>query len=779
MRLKIANECITKEKCGECISASSKCFWCSDATFENDRCNTKQQLTKLNCENIFPSPDLKLNEPTIISDEELSPPNVPENKNIVQMKPQRIALKLRPHSKASFKLTVRQAVGYPVDLYYLLDLSRTMYVHKETLASLGDQLATEMRKITGNFKLGFGSFIDKQVMPFVDITPDKDDKSNKEKKCVKTYGFRHHMSLSENTARFMKEIKESEVSGNLDGPEGGFDAIMQAIVCEEKIGWRNQSRRLLVFATDASFHYAGDGRLAGILKPNDEQCHLDAKNYYSESNTQDYPSINQINMVAQQKTVSIIFTVTQGKEILYKRLQKVIENSNVATLAKDSSNVVQIIKDSYNQIISFIALKELDLSDDSNVRISYETACKSGKIERTNRCDNIRTGDTIEFDVTLELTSCPSNPAKRNQTIRIKPTTLNDELVIDLQIMCDCDCEKPWNRDVNSAKCNAGNGTFECGICSCNDNYYGKQCECELNSGKTNNEQTCYKGNETKPCSGNGDCSCGKCLCREHRKGEKYYGKYCECDRVGCKRSHGEVCGGKDRGICNCGKCECNNNWKGEACDCSQNTESCIDPVSGSICAGHGTCKCGKCECDVQANGEVYTGTWCDDCPSCSGRCKTYYDDVKREVDVARSEEDVNDSYNYTVVMSDRVKAGKDEKLCEFLDENGCKYIFKYRYEDNLSPSKDSIITIQRKKECPEKISIEKTGIKIISGILVVGILTLILWKIITYCHDKREFEKFEKEIKNANWEASQNPIFKPSTAQFQNPTFGRMSVYQ
>lgn len=56
-------------------------------------------------------------------------------------------------------------------------------------------------------------------------------------------------------------VKAASVSGNLDAPEGGFDAIMQAVVCKDEIGWRDQSRRLLVFSTDAGFHYAGDGKV--------------------------------------------------------------------------------------------------------------------------------------------------------------------------------------------------------------------------------------------------------------------------------------------------------------------------------------------------------------------------------------------------------------------------------------------------------------------------------------------------------------------------------------
>ena len=60
-------------------------------------------------------------------------------------------------------------------------------------------------------------------------------------------------------------MKRATVSGNLDAPEGGFDAIIQAIACKQQIGWRDHARRLLVFSTDAAFHYAGDGKVYNIV----------------------------------------------------------------------------------------------------------------------------------------------------------------------------------------------------------------------------------------------------------------------------------------------------------------------------------------------------------------------------------------------------------------------------------------------------------------------------------------------------------------------------------
>jgi protocadherin alpha len=52
------------------------------------------------------------------------------------------------------------------------------------------------------------------------------------------------------------------VSGNVDGPEGGFDGLMQTMVCSDKIGWRSNAHRVLIFSTDSGFHMAGDGKVS-------------------------------------------------------------------------------------------------------------------------------------------------------------------------------------------------------------------------------------------------------------------------------------------------------------------------------------------------------------------------------------------------------------------------------------------------------------------------------------------------------------------------------------
>jgi len=56
-----------------------------------------------------------------------------------------------PHT---FQLKFRRAEGYPVDLYYLMDLSYSMKDDLANVKKLGIQLLQELNKITGNARIG-------------------------------------------------------------------------------------------------------------------------------------------------------------------------------------------------------------------------------------------------------------------------------------------------------------------------------------------------------------------------------------------------------------------------------------------------------------------------------------------------------------------------------------------------------------------------------------------------------------------------------------------------
>lgn len=51
----------------------------------------------------------------------------------------------------------------------------------------------------------------------------------------------------------------------------------------------------------------------------------------------------------------------------------------------------------------------------------------------------------VTFEVDIEVTSCPKDPNEWNQTFNIYPVGLNEAMTIHLEMICECDCEKPWN----------------------------------------------------------------------------------------------------------------------------------------------------------------------------------------------------------------------------------------------------------------------------------------------------------------------------------------------
>ncbi|KAK7075788.1 Integrin beta-1, partial [Halocaridina rubra] len=239
------------------------------------------------------------------------------------------------------------------------------------------------------------------------------------------------------------EVQKAPVSGNLDAPEGGFDAIMQAVVCQEQIRWRQEARRLLVFSTDAGFHYAGDGKLGGIVKPNDGVCHLDLRGeYYTHSTLQDYPSVAQINQVAKEHKMNIIFAVTEEQASVYSRLSQMIEGSSHGQLTANSSNVVELVKQEYNKITSKVELKH---NATSPVSIRFFSKCKGNTEKETSVCQGLRVGDQVDFRAEVTLSKCPEDRNEWRQLISIYPVGLRERLVIDLEMFCDCQCERPGN----------------------------------------------------------------------------------------------------------------------------------------------------------------------------------------------------------------------------------------------------------------------------------------------------------------------------------------------
>ncbi|GAA6107087.1 integrin beta-1a isoform X1 [Tachysurus ichikawai] len=321
------NECIkaNAESCGDCIQVGAKCGWCTDTEFlkqgepTSARCDELESLKKRGCsvsmiENPQGSLKILKNKPVTHrkkGGEKLKP------EDITQIQPQKLAVSLRSGEPQTINLKFKRAEDYPIDLYYLMDLSYSMKDDLENVKNLGTSLMVEMSAITSDFRIGFGSFVEKTVMPYISTTPAKLlNPCTGDQNCTSPFSYKNVLKLTSNGEQFNTLVGQQQISGNLDSPEGGFDAIMQVAVCGEHIGWRNVTR-LLVFSTDAGFHFAGDGKLGGIVLPNDGKCHLE-NNMYTMSHYYDYPSIAHLVQKLSENNIQTIFAVTEEFQPVYK-----------------------------------------------------------------------------------------------------------------------------------------------------------------------------------------------------------------------------------------------------------------------------------------------------------------------------------------------------------------------------------------------------------------------------------------------------------------------------
>ncbi|XP_061587812.1 integrin beta-1-like isoform X2 [Cololabis saira] len=664
------------QSCGECIQISETCGWCSDENFRTEfvstRCDDLESLKKRRCK-IIENPRghfiINKNIPVTVRSKGVTEKLKPEQ--ITQIQPQKLTLNLRSGEAQTFELKFKRA-DYPIDLYYLMDLSSSMIDDLENVKNLGTQLMKEMQEITSDFRIGFGSI---SPTPARLLKPCQGNQN-----CSIPFSFKNVLRLTDNGDEFNRLVSQQQISGNPTSPEGVFDALMQVAVCEEQIGWRNVTR-LLVFSTDAGFQFAGDGKPGGIVLPNNGRCHLE-NNMYTMSHSHDYPSIAHLVQKLGDHNIQTIFAVTEEFQPVYKELENLIPKSQVGTLSSNSSNVIKLIIDAYNLLSSEVILENSKLPE--GVSITYKSICKDGAVgtgENGRKCLDISFGDEVHFNISIEAQKCPLHG--KTEVITIKPLGFNEEVEVVLNFICDCQCAA--NGEPNSAKCD-GNGTFECGACECNEGRMGRVCECsKFDEWAEVGDANCRNGPDI--CSNNGDCVCGHCECKKRdNPKERYSGQFCECDNFNCDRANNKLCGGHGR--CDCRVCVCDRHYTGSACDCSLDTSTCL-AKNGQICNGRGNCVCGSCRC-TNSN---FQGPTCELCPTCPGVCTEHKDCVQcRAFQAGERKDRCEQECSYFELVKvkgrDKLPVPTDQSFplshCKERDANDCWFYFTYAIRNGM-----------------------------------------------------------------------------------------------
>ncbi|KAL8621301.1 hypothetical protein ACOMHN_008126 [Nucella lapillus] len=766
------NEACSGKTCSDCITSGAECAWCADQNFTSiaqERCALEGTLRSNGCQNVSNPKTREDTSDRKRVDDDVKDGDVKAGTEPIQLQPQAMNLKLRPRGKGhKFLVTFRPANNFPVDLYFLFDLSSTMKQYINDFAQLTHKIAQEINKITVNYKMGYGTFQDKVLLPFTNTHPIKLlNPCPKNNYCAAPFDYRHEMNLTRDINVFTTAVDWStgNTTGNIDRPEGGFDAMMQAIVCKN-VGWRDNSRQLIILASDARMHFAGDGKLGGLITPNDGLCHLDDGRTNSMSKIQDYPSVGQISDALGRTKKHVIFAVVGDVVEEYRKLTSRFDRFSVDRLkGGNDSNVVDIVRDKTREMTKGVKL-EATPSNPDLIKVSITPTCKH--TDGTS-CTNLIIGESVDFKVQIRAEWCPKDPLDRIQHVLIAPSDfLKDTLNVTVEILCDCDCQVEDR--VPSDQCSNGNGTVECGICSCFEGRSGALCECgQLDGDSSGLEGSCREegtnSTQAPECSGLGQCVCGVCQCPQD-----YSGRYCQCNDKVCPMYDGLICAGN--GECRCEECYCTQNFTGHACECPVSTETCTAPGEEEVCSGHGTCKCGQCACD---NG--YMGSRCQTCFSCGDSvCEDdeTYNYRQCAVCVVTSEETCPDDCPQVIEVEEVImeddRADAQREVCRDYLTDDCHVRFAV-YNPGTA---NTTLHVQRAKVCTEGPNILLIVLGVVGGVVGVGLILLLLVKLLTSLFDRLEYQHFTKELQSPKWAKHNNPIYKQATTTYYNPVMSR-----
>ncbi|XP_012497634.1 PREDICTED: integrin beta-1 [Propithecus coquereli] len=723
------NRCLkaNAKSCGECIQAGPNCGWCTNSTFLQEgmptsaRCDDLEALKKRGChpddiENPRGSKVIKKNKNVTNRSKGTAEKLQPED--ITQIQPQQLVLQLRSGEPQTFTLKFKRAEDYPIDLYYLMDLSYSMKDDLENVKSLGTDLMNEMRRITSDFRIGGNSLI----------------------------------------------------------------------------GWRNVTR-LLVFSTDAGFHFAGDGKLGGIVLPNDGQCHLE-NDVYTMSHYYDYPSIAHLVQKLSENNIQTIFAVTEEFQPVYKELKNLIPKSAVGTLSANSSNVIQLIIDAYNRL-----------------QFSTVKRCNEGRVGRHCECstDEVNSEDMDAYCRKENSSEICSNNGECvcGQCVCRKRDNANE---IYSGKFCECD---NFNCDRSNGLICGGNGVCKCRVCECNPNYTGSACDCSLDT------SACEASNG-QICNGRGICECGVCKCTD----PKFQGQTCEmCQTcLGVCAEHKNPCTSEQ----NCTSPFSYKNVlsltdKGEVFNelvGKQRISGNLDSPEGGFDAIMQVAVCGSLSSEViLENGKlseevtISYKSFCKNGVNGTGengrKCSNISigDEVQFEISITSNKCPNKDSE--VIKIKPLGFTEEVEVILQFICEcdcqsegipaspkchegygtfecGACRYCpvkarsIKERYcswlwldfAHNLSLVCSSLPSYF--PECPTGPDIIPIVAGVVAGIVLIGLALLLIWKLLMIIHDRREFAKFEKEKMNAKWDTQENPIYKSPINNFKNPNYGR-----
>ncbi|MEB3885594.1 pre-peptidase C-terminal domain-containing protein [Lyngbya sp. CCY1209] len=373
------------------------------------------------------------------------------------LNPDVVDVTIVPGDNVKFDITAtvpRRSTRSQLDLVFLSDLSGSFRDDLPVLRDLIPDLVSEVRDIQPDSQFGLASFIDKPQYPLGDFGD---------------YVYRTEQAVTDSLPDFQTAMNGLKIGNGMDLPEAQLEGLMQVALREKEVGYRNNSRRVVVLSTDADYHQAGDGKSAGIITANNGDIVLDGD---PAGTGEDYPGINQVKAALQEAGIVPIFAVTGDQTRTYEQLVDELGFGTVETLSRDSSNLVEVVTSGLEKV----------LSDLTMVAQSDEF----GYVQSINpvQYTDVKGGESRTFEVELGTTDLTTRKDSLSlevlgygeTTVNVKPLDLPDRVVEDEINIGDLSKGKTKYRNTDEI------GFIEGGYRDLQDLYkFTLSAECEVN----------------------------------------------------------------------------------------------------------------------------------------------------------------------------------------------------------------------------------------------------------------------------------------------------------
>ncbi len=169
------------------------------------------------------------------------------------------------------------------------------------------------------------------------------------------YVYQTNLALSSDNAAVIASVNALSTQNGLDVKEAQLEALMQVALRPGEIGFRADTKRIVMLSTDSAFHQAGDHSAPA----NNGDAILDGNGV-----GEDYPSIAQAAAALVATGIFPVFSVTADQKALYQTLVNDLGTGAVVVLSANSSDFADAVRVAIAKACGHVTQEGTEAEDD-------------------------------------------------------------------------------------------------------------------------------------------------------------------------------------------------------------------------------------------------------------------------------------------------------------------------------------------------------------------------------------------------------------------------------